>query len=835
LSTQGLTAAAGVQLLTPTLVLNVASITSALSTNAKSLSVAATSGAVAITDSQKATVIVNALSSTGAVSLTSGGAITTSATSDVSGSAITVTAGGTGAGNIIIGNNITSAAGTIDLNAAGKGTITESGKTTVVTAGTLNLVTQGGLIGASQTKPFVVDATTLSVNTGTSKTSSAFINNTAVAATIAASTVGSTFNYTGNITGASGPITASAVTLTLGTMSATLTTDAATLQGITAAGNLDITDTQTGLVKVNTATATVGQINITSGGAITTAGIISGSGAVVLTAGGTAGAITIGKNITSLTANVTLQATGTGAIIESSGLVAASPLTGTVTLKTAGGNIGSTTKSVTTNATTITLTGGATGNVYLTNKDSILAGSVLLSSTNVGSLKFTDTNTSAKNTGTLTINSIDAASGAITIATNEQAVVVAGASTIQTANGNITLQNTYAANGTNLPSISVGNATTIHGSSTGSTLTGNVFIALGTVPTASTIKAGTKPTGGTPPPVITGTVFFGTTSTPTGSIVTGSTDTLTGTGRNLSFTTGKNVAAQITLGSNVTIIADPPPGVATPAIVPTATIFSSSISPIVLTAPLAVPSVIAISVHESWQSLAQSINQNQAPPQLLSQQRPQILTQLLSQGQTQVIAGTNDSSSAAKLTGHVSTVSRQTMDSGASLYAPKQDTIIETPFGSVGIAKDSIAMVIASENGLAVYDLHDTHKNSIFIKCGPDQSNIALTPGHSAVLTHRDVETFEQINPAQKVSYKKLTGTPFDSEHTVYQGEFEIFSMIQSLGPLRDMIGSNDSVMRKTAGHMIKTAAILSQLTDSEPYRLFAVPEVTAELPAQQN
>jgi hypothetical protein len=34
---------------------------------------------------------------------------------------------------------------------------------------------------------------------------------------------------------------------------------------------------------------------------------------------------------------------------------------------------------------------------------------------------------------------------------------------------------------------------------------------------------------------------------------------------------------------------------------------------------------------------------------------------------------------------------------------------------------------------------------------------------------------------------------------------------------------------------MVKTAAILSQLTDAEPYRLQAVPEAEASLPKAQN
>ncbi len=188
----------------------------------------------------------------------------------------------------------------------------------------------------------------------------------------------------------------------------------------------------------------------------------------------------------------------------------------------------------------------------------------------------------------------------------------------------------------------------------------------------------------------------------------------------------------------------------------------------------------------------------------------------------------------AALTGEVSNLCHQTLNNGASLFAPHQDTVVETPFGSVSISGNSIAMVIASADSLAVYDLHDMHKNSVFVRCGNCQTMVSLTPGRSAVFTKPEKNRFESVNPAQKVAYKNLTHQKIGSQQ-VYQGEFEITSMIQCLAPLRNMIHSSDHSMRKAAGNMIKTAVILSQLSGGEPYRFFAAPEVTASLPKPNN
>ncbi len=549
-------------------------------TNATSITANATTGGFTVTDSQTALVTLNSIKANGDVSVTTSGALTTASTITAgAANSVTLMAGGTittkaaitasqsatlqaggTAGSISLGALIT-AGSTLDLTAAGKGTITEAKTGFVATGATVNLTTgagtSGGNIGTSHTASFRVSAGTLTVN-APSTAASAFINDNNAAAILTSATAGN--DYTGALNGAGTTLMAPTVLVSSTSIAAPITTNATSLQIAGTAGNIAVTDSQTNLVKVNTTTATAGSVSISSGGAITTAGIITaGGGVATLTAGGV-GAITIGKNITGST-SVTLQ-TATGAIIESSGIVSG----GTVTLATTGGNIGSTSKAVSTNAPVLApTTGGTTGDVFLANTDSKAAGTVSLTSANVGSLKLTETNTTAKNTGSLTLNDIVATgtTGAITIASNEEQMFVTAGSNVTTSNGNITLQNTYVANGLNLPSITVstpsaGAITTIHGGSPSTTSTGNVFIALGTVPTASSLKTGVKPTGGTPPPNITGTVFFGTNGSPNGSITTGNSDILTGAGRNLSFTTGKNAVTQINLGQNVTVIADPP-------------------------------------------------------------------------------------------------------------------------------------------------------------------------------------------------------------------------------------------------------------------------------------
>jgi len=456
-----------------------------------------------------------------------------------------------------------------------------------------------------------------------------------------------------------------------------------------------------------------------------------------------------------------------------------------------------------------------------------------------------------------------------------------------------------------LITIGKGIATTIHASSTSTTTTGNVFIALGTVPTASTVAAGTPPSAN--PPTLAGPtqnlITYGTTALPTGSITTSAGDVFTSTFRNLSFTTGKNAATQIVVGGNVQIIADPPANVVSQTIEPKVlaassnNVFSSlAVPPAVAATPAPLvhtlqqnpaggsiaifaaiggpnPAITAGDITESiygaltdtLSTTTSGINSKVKSGEIAATAFPVVtgdragaasnddpiyrdqgrsilnrsvvdrcVLDLSTVDSTDPDTDARDTSVPAALTGQVSNVHHQTLNSGASLFAPHQDTVVETPFGSVSIAGNSIVLVIAAPDNLAVYDLHDMHKNSVVIRCVRNHSAVQLTPGRSVVFTKIMPNWFENVNPAQKVRYKNVTKKQI-GEHQVYQGEFEITSMVQCLAPLRDMFHSYNPAMRKVAGHMIKTAVILSQLSGGEPYRFFAAPEVTASLPKPNN
>jgi hypothetical protein len=167
------------------------------------------------------------------------------------------------------------------------------------------------------------------------------------------------------------------------------------------------------------------------------------------------------------------------------------------------------------------------------------------------------------------------------------------------------------------------------------------------------------------------------------------------------------------------------------------------------------------------------------------------------------------------------------------LLAPDHNTVVDTKYGAVVVSAGSVALLISTEQGLAVYDLHDTHKGAVEIR--RDDHNTTLIPGTSAVLTSTATKSFEEINPAQFVNYRGLNTGALSSETKVYLAEFEIMSMMQGLKPLGCMAASENPMKRKTMANMLKTAAILMEVTQGrEPFKPFATPTVTACAPIAQ-
>jgi len=585
-----------------------------------------------------------------------------------------------------------------------------------------------------------------------------------------------------------------------------------------------------------------------------------------------------GVNLGFTADNITVSNTG-GALYDSS----TNPISGksSVTLN-ALGDIGKPAERILIDSSpNITLTTGSKGNVYvdITGTSSVLNTSVggVLNVTakdgdytfgstaagqgiKAGSVNYIQTDTNSNNTHTLTLGNISTTNGNLTVASDAQNLTTANNSFISSNKGNIYLQDLHAPSG-NLPQITFKAGTVVHGVGPASNKNqGQVFISIGPTPAINTLSSGNGPFGVATiisDPFPHGLMYFATNSNfVSGITATDKTDILTSAGRILSFsTTIPADKTHIFLETNVRITADPP----MPAVPDAQTLYMAHLAnpevkqmTLSMMQPVASGNYLSMPSKSPIISVSSTSSMQANRPESVSAIRATPITNtselLGAVSNNSVVSNTNEISNSIVLTntcattavlsagaskfGTAASIDKQTLDSGAKLLAPDVRTIINTPFGDVDIAAGAVALLVSTESGLSVYDLHDTRQGAVAIRTG--NRTITLVPGRSAVLTHNS-KSFAETNPAQFVGYRKIRNSAVNASHNLYEAEFEIMSMVRGLKPLQSLMTSDNAKTRKTMDKMFKTAAILMNLySGNEPFALMKAPEVTAYAPSDR-
>jgi hypothetical protein len=122
--------------------------------------------------------------------------------------------------------------------------------------------------------------------------------------------------------------------------------------------------------------------------------------------------------------------------------------------------------------------------------------------------------------------------------------------------------------------------------------------------------------------------------------------------------------------------------------------------------------------------------------------------------------------------------------------------------------------------------MHDTKRDAVVVTNGSHRMVVA--PGRSGIITNRNVHYFEDVNPMETVGYRRVAAKAYDDGFKTFQAEFNLFSVMQGLPPLKAMVKSPDARERKISASMLKTAAILLSMSDASPFVLMPARRVTA-------
>jgi hypothetical protein len=807
----------------------------------------------------------------GSISLSNlGGAITNTVIVGPTGiGTFSMTSGGKG--NVIVGKAITADLA-VDLSAGlGTGSITGS---QVVTAPTVNLSTGSGSIGALTLVALNVSA----LSTGGAVT----ITDKNAAGTTADITGGSSgilkaFSFTdtlgnvdvtGAVTGGTSLIIKASATkgaggsISLGGASSlsatgkngvvTLTAGGATGSGGTITASAG---SQINAVKTVTITAAKGSVTVSSIGNVimpATVAISALNGVTNLAGGGIKASTTVTEKATGTTANSIVTIDGNITVNGTSAT------TGTVAITDAGSGLVSTgAASTITGNKSVTLTSSKGG---ITESGSIVGGTVTL----------TAANTTA---GSITVNNLHSTNGAISVKASGANLNVDTGATITTA-GTTSKTTTILLEDTNT---STGNVTIGANADIATTAIkggkGTVDITIG-APPGSPVDNAPAPTGTTylTPQPGAKPFFYFIGNAPKVVLNSSATSLIQfnsiGGGQvvinNAAKTSGLITINGGTGAQATTITADPPAGFAAPLALQVTPVKSEFISPpssmaqpisqqgsssLLSFAPgnlttIGTGSLSAIETSVDSSAVAESgiVDCNtaaQSTHTLYGFARencvPQETVFVGKYNQTgeieaAVIAGADMGISGPKnieIAGWTHPgVKTLTLRKGNVLVAPEQDTVVETPFGKVQVGAQAVALIMALPGGTAVYNLDDSRKNSVVLTIG--QSHISLAPGRHAMVTSHLVQGFEMVNPAESFGYRNVASKKLDGDLQAFTAEFSMMNAIGSIKQLKAMVNCKHPEAKRVSNHLLKTAAIMSQIAGCGDYQAYQHPRMTA-------
>jgi hypothetical protein len=424
--------------------------------------------------------------------------------------------------------------------------------------------------------------------------------------------------------------------------------------------------------------------------------------------------------------------------------------------------------------------------------------------------------------------------------------------TVHAVNGGILLNNTDTAAGT----IDIGQNARIETSGKGN----DIVIAIGTPPKKGTNE--TPPAGVTVDPEGTkGKAFFG----PNNGVVATTVARVEVVNKDVIFSNLSTGANKITLGTDSVVRADPPSRIGAHAVslipsqfamtdtvasLPTssATVQSSeTVSAIgnlsnVFDVPVnlaTLNSVNSDNVFSRNVAGGNVLNGNIISGNLLSATVGSDTADVKLFGSAVTTWGTtapvatsgNDLIVDAKLHVGTSETTTHRIENDKAIFAPTQDTMIETPHGTIKLAAGAVALVMQSPDGLAVYNLHDSHKNSVAINVS--DKNVVLSPGRHVHISNQTRGDFADVNPIELVQHRALTQSKLNNGKTVYTSEFSIPSACYAVKSLKTLMTSNDATSKRLAKQIMKTSSVLMYLCpDKGDYVQHFKPTTTAMVAA---
>lgn len=175
---------------------------------------------------------------------------------------------------------------------------------------------------------------------------------------------------------------------------------------------------------------------------------------------------------------------------------------------------------------------------------------------------------------------------------------------------------------------------------------------------------------------------------------------------------------------------------------------------------------------------------------------------------------------------HVALQKKVSLRSGKTMFVPNEDMIVQTPLGDVELQAGSVTIVSANDTSVALFNVHDSSKDSVSMVV--DGKKLSISPGRHILVTREKGNDFAATNHIETIQHRAVNTRALGKSLTLHSSEFSTLSAMDSVLPLRAVCSSKHPNSKKLAQKMLKTTAVIMQLSGNGDYQHYVKPRLTA-------
>ncbi|MBX3151686.1 hypothetical protein KF728_16140 [Candidatus Obscuribacterales bacterium] len=167
------------------------------------------------------------------------------------------------------------------------------------------------------------------------------------------------------------------------------------------------------------------------------------------------------------------------------------------------------------------------------------------------------------------------------------------------------------------------------------------------------------------------------------------------------------------------------------------------------------------------------------------------------------------------------------LKNGSAVFVPAHNMIVNTPHANISVAAGSVVLVVSSENGTAVYDLHDSKKEAVQVAF--HDQKLALSPGRHMTISSTEKRCYADANQAESIFHRGVVSAKTAHGGSLFTSEFAVNTAIDCVPALAKLMTSNHPECAKVAARLTKTQAVILYVSQgAEEFQQHLKAQVTA-------